>query len=175
MHNYIHKGCFPMGPHIYWYYWVVFSTGWIRFHSTVSTDQGLRQSPVDIATKAMSYDSELRNNPLVFSYKYEQDIEIHNNGYTIVVPIKQPSSKYLQVSRIPLHELLVICIRGVTINRYIGISQYTKNLYSIAIRNAYRNISRVFFFLIKLFTFHSILVLQQLLVQKVLVCNITTL
>ena len=126
MHNYTHKGGFPMGPLIYWYYWVVFSTGWICFHSTVSTDQGLRQSPVDIATKAMSYDSELRNNPLVFSYKYEQDIEIHNNGYTIVVPIKQPSSKYscytivvpikqpsskyLQVSRIPLHELLVICI-----------------------------------------------------------------
>ena len=49
--------------------------------------------------------------------------------------------------------------RGVTIYRYIDKSQYTKNLYCIDIRNLSRNISRFFFLLIKLFIFHSILVL----------------
>ena len=34
------------------------------------------------------------------------------------------------------------------VSQYIDISQYTKNLYRIAIRNSYRNISRVFFLLI---------------------------
>ena len=45
------------------------------------------------------------------------------------------------------------------VSQYIDISQYTKNLYHITIWNVYRNILQVFFFLIKLFTFHSILVL----------------
>ena len=65
--------------------------------------------------------------------------------------------------------------RGVTIYRYIGISQYTKNLYRIAIRNAYRNISQIFVFLIKLVIFHSILFLLQLQVQRVYACHIYTL
>ena len=49
--------------------------------------------------------------------------------------------------------------RGVTIYRYIGISQYAKNLYRIAIRNVYRNISRIFLLSVKLFIFHSFLVI----------------
>ena len=46
--------------------------------------------------------------------------------------------------------------RGVTIYLYIDISQYTRNLYRIAIRNVYRNISRLFPFLFKLFLFSFI-------------------
>ena len=65
--------------------------------------------------------------------------------------------------------------RGDTIYRYIYISQYTKNLYRIAIRNSYRNISQFFFLPIKQFMFHSILVLKQLQVQKVYTCQIYTL
>ena len=45
------------------------------------------------------------------------------------------------------------------VQQYIDISQYTKNIYRIAIRNLYRNISWFFFLLIKLFVFHSSLVL----------------
>ena len=45
------------------------------------------------------------------------------------------------------------------VSQYIDISQYTKNLYRIAIRNSYRNILQLFFILIKLFIFYSILVL----------------
>ena len=64
--------------------------------------------------------------------------------------------------------------RGVIIYRYIYISQHTKNVYRIAIRNAYRNISRFSLLLIILFIFHSILVLWQLQVQKVNTCHIYT-
>ena len=65
--------------------------------------------------------------------------------------------------------LNILHIRGVTI--YIGISQYMKNLY----RNSYRNISRFFFLLIKLFIFHSIIVLYELQVQKMHACHMFTL
>ena len=73
-------------------------------------------------------------------------------------------SEYVQglhlLEVLPISFLFILAIsRGVTIYQYIGISQYTKNIYRIAIPNAYRNISWVFFFLIKLFTFHLILVL----------------
>ena len=61
--------------------------------------------------------------------------------------------------KVPLSTISFVIIRGVTIYRYIDISQYTKNLYRIAIRNSYRNISRIFFFLMKLIIFYSILVL----------------
>ena len=60
----------------------------------------------------------------------------------------------------------------VGVSQYIDISQYTKNLYRIAIRNAYRNISGFFLLLIKLFIFRSILVLKQLQVKKVYACHI---
>ena len=45
------------------------------------------------------------------------------------------------------------------VSQYIDISQYKENLYRIAIRNSYRNISRFFFLLIKLldFSFNSCL------------------
>ena len=44
-------------------------------------------------------------------------------------------------------------------SRINSVLQYTKNLYRIAIRNLYCNISQFFFLLIKLFIFHSNLVL----------------
>ena len=53
--------------------------------------------------------------------------------------------------------------------RYIDIHiwQYMKNLYHISIQNSYHNTSQVFFLQIKLFIFHSILVLYQLQFMKV--------
>ena len=53
----------------------------------------------------------------------------------------------------------------------LGVSQY------IAIDEefiSYRNMSRIFFLLIKLLIFHWILVLKQLQVQKVYTCHIYT-
>ena len=68
-------------------------------------------------------------------------------------------SKFIAIAFSFIFQISWVLDRGVTIYRYIGISQYRKNLYRIAIRNSYRNISRIFFLLIKLIIFHSILVM----------------
>ena len=48
------------------------------------------------------------------------------------------------------------CMRhSLGVSQYIDISQYTRNLYRIAIRNVYRKILRLFPFLFKLILFHS--------------------
>ena len=54
--------------------------------------------------------------------------------------------------------VLVTVGHALGVSQYIDISQYTNDLYPIAIQNAYRNISQ-FLLLIKLFIFHPILVL----------------
>ena len=47
------------------------------------------------------------------------------------------------------HNLHCMNHKRLGVSQYIDISQYTKNLYHIAIRNLYRNISRFFFLFIR--------------------------
>ncbi|KAK3085960.1 hypothetical protein FSP39_011364 [Pinctada imbricata] len=56
-----------------------------------SNHVGSYQSPVDIASKSLSCDTDLKNYPLQISYQVEKELDIENNGYTVVVPIKQNS------------------------------------------------------------------------------------
>ena len=55
---------------------------------------GHAQSPVDICTNDVIYDSDLCAKPLTTTYKEEDSFQVINTGDSFKVNIRQPSGKY---------------------------------------------------------------------------------
>lgn len=55
---------------------------------------GKKQSPIDIVTSDVTYDSELCDNPLKMDYNPENELILVNNGHSIMCQIKAKSGKY---------------------------------------------------------------------------------